>query len=131
MTDGATDYHSQHPRVTMPKALYDRAHLAALQASRVPNRPVTRRDVVETAISEYLTEAEQARANQHPLHAERIPIPSGSPGVRIRAALRARLAEEARQQAIEQQRDVAIGHLTAAALTMYLDRLDVPVPKPR
>ncbi len=114
----------------MPKALYDRAQLGALQASRVQQRRVTRRDVVETAIGEYLTEAEQARANQHPLQAERITIPSGSPGVRIRADLRARLAEEARHQAIEQQRDVALGHLTAAALRRYLDRLKVPVPKP-
>ncbi|HEX6290932.1 MAG TPA: hypothetical protein VFZ66_17235 [Herpetosiphonaceae bacterium] len=124
-----TDYESQNPRVALPKAVFLRAELAALRRSREQARRVTRREVVEAAIRAYLTQAAQARAAQQPMQAERVVIRSGSPTVRISAAVRAQLAAEARQQAIEQQQDVAIGQLATAAVTRYLDDHHVPFPK--
>ncbi|HEX6292971.1 MAG TPA: hypothetical protein VFZ66_27560 [Herpetosiphonaceae bacterium] len=128
MTNPATDYESQNPRVTMPKAVYDRALLGALQLSRTEDQPITRRDLVETAIATYLEQAQQARAAGQPLTAERVAIRSGSPGVRISAALRAELAAEARQQSVEQASDIGVGHVATAAITSYLDARGIPFP---
>ncbi|MDP9315809.1 MAG: hypothetical protein M3R24_33945 [Chloroflexota bacterium] len=124
-----TQWYSQNPRVVLPRALFERVQLGAVQQLQLTATRSSPRSVVEAALREYLEYSKQLRANGQKLPSpEPVLLPSRSPGVRIDAALRAELEQEARRQAAEEQRSVTANHLAAAAVTAYLDRLETPVP---
>jgi hypothetical protein len=129
MTFNPTQYFSDHPRIVVPRAVFERLALAALRHA-TPDQPLRRRQVAETALARYLDQAQAARAHGAPLAAPVLAVKATDPQIRIRAALRAALAAEAEQQSAELGREVAVSHLAVVACTAYLDALNVPQPEP-
>ncbi len=127
MSFNHTHYASEHPRVLVPRDVFERLALGADQQSK-PGATVRRRDLAEAAIKQYLAAARAARAQEAPYVTPLITVKAKDPAIRISAALRNQLAEEARLQSAELGRDVAVSHLAVVALTRYLDALQVPNP---
>ncbi len=120
-----TRYASEHPRVLVPRDVFERLALGADQQSK-PGATVRRRDLAQAAITQYLDAARAARAQGVPCVTPEITVKGNDPAIRISAALRSQLTEEARLQSAELGRDVAVSHLAVVAVTQYLDALQVP-----